>query len=80
MVYLVMVSFDEKIDKNHHNLKRKIADQIEEIKDDVDDVKDTVIEGFDNLAGVLDMKMEVVTINTAGVYNAMCGTREEPSL
>jgi hypothetical protein len=69
MVGLVMESFGEKIDKNHHNLK-----------DDVDDVKDTVIEGFENLSGVLDVKMERVTLNTNSLYNAICGTREEHSL
>jgi hypothetical protein len=61
-------------------IKCKIEEEAQEIKADVDDVKDTIIEGSDNLAEVLDVKMEVVTMNTIGMYNAICGTREKPSL
>jgi predicted RNase H-like nuclease (RuvC/YqgF family) len=68
-VGLIMESFGEKIHKNHHDLK-----------DDVDDVKDMVIEGFENLSGILDATMERVTLKTNGLYTAICGRREEPSL
>ncbi len=62
------------------DIKCKIEEEAQEIKDNVDEVKGTIIEGFNNLTGVLDVKMERVTLNTNGLYNAICETREEPSL
>ena len=63
------------------SIKGKMEEHAKDIKDDIDDVKDTVIEGFENIMSiVLDMTMERVTLKTNGPYNAICGTREEPSL
>jgi hypothetical protein len=64
----------------NESIKNKMEEHVEDIKDDIDDVKDTVIEGFENLSGVIDVRTERIALNTNSLFNAICGTLEEPSL
>jgi type I restriction-modification system DNA methylase subunit len=57
-----------------------MEEHTDDIKDGIDEVKDTVIEGFENLIGVIDVRTERIALNTNNLFNAICGTLEEPSL
>jgi predicted RNase H-like nuclease (RuvC/YqgF family) len=68
-----MVSLNESI-------KDKMEEYTEDIKDDIDILTNLVVDGTDKLSGLLDVKMERVTMNVSSLYNAICGSRDEHSL
>jgi hypothetical protein len=64
----------------NESIKSKTVEHTEDIKNDVDNLSSLVIEGFENLSGVINVRTERIALNTNNLCNSICGTLEEPSL
>jgi hemerythrin-like domain-containing protein len=64
----------------NESITNKMEEHTDDIKNDVDNLSSIVIDGFENLSDVLDVRTERITLNTNSLFNAICGTLEEPSL